>query len=64
MKEALVGGALIGVAGILLMWSHGRVMGISGILSGVLIQPKTPWRVIFLIGLAVGALLIPVFGFL
>ena len=43
---SLIGGAMIGLAALLLMLSHGRVMGISGILGGI-VQPSDksgPWR--------------------
>jgi uncharacterized protein len=50
--HALLGGALIGVASALLLLTHGRIAGISGI-TGSLLQP-TPdrgWRVAFVGGL-------------
>lgn len=55
---ALAGGLLIGLAATLLLALNGRIAGISGIFAGLL-QPaagETPWRVLFLAGLAVGAL--------
>jgi uncharacterized membrane protein YedE/YeeE len=54
----LTGGVLIGAAGALLLLSHGRIAGISGVL-GSLLQPASAgdrgWRLAFLGGmLAVG----------
>ncbi len=50
---ALLGGAMIGGASALLLLTHGRIAGISGIAAG-LVQPSMPdrpWRVAFLGGL-------------
>lgn len=50
---ALLGGAMIGAASALLMLTHGRIAGISGI-TGSLLQPATPdrgWRLAFVGGL-------------
>lgn len=55
-----LGGALIGLAAVALLLSHGRIAGISGIADGVL-HPEpddTLWRVLFLAGLLSGALLL------
>jgi uncharacterized membrane protein YedE/YeeE len=63
---ALAGGAMIGASAALLLLSHGRIAGISGIVGSLL--PPTPasdrgWRLAFLGGLlaagAVGARLAP-----
>jgi uncharacterized membrane protein YedE/YeeE len=56
---ASAGGALIGLAAVLLMWFNGRVAGISGILqqsfaTGAL---SSPWRPAFIIGLVLGGLI-------
>ena len=51
-----VGGLLIGLAASTLMYSHGRVAGISGIVGGLL-TPRAGdvgWRAVFLLGLAAG----------
>lgn len=53
--SALVGGALIGLAATLLLWSLGRIAGISGVLNAAIEQRDgRGWRVAFLLGL-VGA---------
>lgn len=57
--SALAGGALIGLAAVLLMLFHGRIAGISGILGG-LVPPRAGdmgWRLAFLAGLIGGAAL-------
>lgn len=57
--SALAGGALIGLAAVLLMLFHGRIAGISGILGG-LVPPRAgdmAWRITFLAGLVAGAAL-------
>lgn len=51
---ALAGGGLIGLASALLLLTHGRIAGISGIV-GSLLQPSTHdrgWRIAFVVGLA------------
>jgi uncharacterized protein len=52
---ALAGGALIGAGSGLLLLSHGRIAGISGVLGALLPPaPKAPdrrWRIAFLAGL-------------
>lgn len=60
--ESLLGGVLIGFAALLLMALHGRIAGITGILSGLLppvIAPDWQWRAAFLIGMILSALLYP-----
>jgi len=56
---ALAGGALIGLAAVLLMLLNGRIAGISGVLGGLLLPRggDATWRVAFLLGL-VGAPLV------
>lgn len=48
---ALLGGSLIGIAAVALMALHGRIAGITGILTGVIL-PKGDWdwRIAFLLG--------------
>lgn len=54
--SALLGGALIGLAATSLLWSLGRIAGVSGILNGALEQPVgRSWRIAFLAGLVVAA---------
>ena len=53
--SALLGGVLIGLAATWLLWSNGRVAGISGIVDG-LVKRGTPvdewaWRAAFVLGL-------------
>lgn len=57
--SALLGGALIGLAAVLLMTLNGRIAGISGILGGMLSRSvgDKGWRVAFLVGL-IGAPLV------
>lgn len=58
---AFIGGALIGLSAVLLMLLNGRVAGVSGIAGGLLATNTRPsrdeisWRVLFLVGLALGA---------
>jgi hypothetical protein len=55
----LGGGALIGLASVLLLVVTGRIAGISGILGGLLSAPgDRAWRVAFLLGLPAGAALV------
>jgi uncharacterized membrane protein YedE/YeeE len=56
--NGLAGGVLIGLAATLLLWTHGRIAGVSGI-AGALVGPRTErsWRVLFLVGLVVAGLM-------
>ena len=60
-----LGGIVIGAAAALLLWSHGRICGISGIAGGLFTSGarERPWRLAFLAGLMgigiVGALVWP-----
>ena len=51
----LAGGALIGLAATLLLWSIGRIAGISGIVNGIV--EGTPgdraWRIAFIAGMMI-----------
>ena len=55
--SGLLGGMLIGIASTLLLVANGRIAGISGIVGGVVspIRSEKSWRVVFVIGLWVGA---------
>ncbi len=62
--SALAGGALIGVAASILLSLNGRLAGVSGILGG-LMRPaagEARWRLLFLIGLVIGALVFAAAG--
>ncbi len=55
----LGGGALIGLAAVLLFALEGRIAGISGILGGLLsASGDRGWRLAFLLGLPAGAALV------
>jgi uncharacterized membrane protein YedE/YeeE len=54
----LLGGVLIGLSAVLLMASHGRNAGASGIFAGLLtlkFDEEFNWRLIFIIGMLIGA---------
>lgn len=56
---AIVGGVLIGLAAVWLMAALGRIAGISGIASGLLVRPSDwRWRMAFVVGLVVAAPLV------
>lgn len=62
--SALAGGALIGIASVMLMAFNGRIAGISGIAGG-LIGPGTPdrsWRAAFIAGLVAAPLVYLLFA--
>jgi uncharacterized protein len=51
--SAAIGGALIGLAAVLLMLFNGRIAGVTGIADG-LVNPRTDdrlWRIAFIVGL-------------
>jgi uncharacterized protein len=56
--SALAGGALIGLAASLLLLANGRIAGISGILSGLLVRQRgdVAWRALFVAGLLIAGL--------
>jgi uncharacterized membrane protein YedE/YeeE len=54
----LLGGLTLGVAAMWLLFSLGRVAGISGILWGVMAEPDRHWRVFFLMGLLMGGVVV------
>ncbi len=55
---SLVGGAVIGIAGVLLLLLNGRILGVSGILDGALnpLKKSESWRLFFLLGIGFGGL--------
>jgi uncharacterized protein len=62
----LIGGALIGLAAVILMLGNGRIMGLSGIFSNLLtvsFDQHFSWRLVLIIGMLIGtawtALFIP-----
>ncbi|SDH03598.1 YeeE/YedE family protein [Pelagibacterium luteolum] len=62
---SLFGGALIGVAAVMLMAFQGRVAGLSGILAGAVLPSSSErgWQVAFLIGaIAAPMLLVSLMG--
>lgn len=59
--QSLGGGALIGLASVLLMLSLGRIMGATGILAGLLtpsMHPDRSWRLAVLLGMISGPLVV------
>ncbi|MDZ4083143.1 MAG: YeeE/YedE thiosulfate transporter family protein [Bdellovibrionales bacterium] len=54
--NALIGGAIIGIAVSVMLLFNGRVTGISGIINGALTPQRgdTLWRVLFIAGLVLG----------
>ena len=53
MARGLAGGILIGLGAVLLLWSIGRIAGISGIASGAVegVRGDRAWRIAFLAGM-------------
>ncbi|MEE4209331.1 MAG: YeeE/YedE family protein [Parvularcula sp.] len=62
--SALLGGGMIGLAAVLLMLRHGRIAGISGIVSGALLPPdgERGWRASFVLGLLAPGILLSLLG--
>ncbi len=54
--KGLIGGFLIGLSAVLLMWLNGRIAGMSGLVHGLCPPGKKVdyWRVTFLLGLLIG----------
>ena len=63
---SLLGGSVIGLAAALFMILHGRIMGVSGILSGIVkpLKGDRVWRFTFLAGLVSAPLLAQALGLL
>lgn len=61
---SLIGGVLIGFAAVVFILFHGRIMGVSSILSGLVLPLKGDigWRVSFLAGLIAAPILAQLFG--
>ena len=64
--SAIFGGALIGLAAALFILAHGRIMGVSGILGGLVrpLKGDWGWRTRFLAGLIAAPLLARLAGFM
>lgn len=62
--SAAIGGSLIGLSSVLLMFFIGRIVGISGIFDGVLNvrSGDNGWRIAFVLGLVLTPLLAALFG--
>ena len=61
----LIGGALIGLSAGMLMLGIGRVAGISGIVANAMVGSDAtdrPWRLAFILGLPLGAILVTALG--
>jgi uncharacterized membrane protein YedE/YeeE len=56
MINAIIGGAIIGIAVSLMLFFNGRVTGVSGIVSGAInpVKDETAWRWFFITGLLAG----------
>ena len=53
--SSLLGGLLIGLAALILLWGKGRIAGYSGIISGLFTIPDGErWRILFLVGTTFG----------
>jgi hypothetical protein len=63
--SGLAGGALIGLAAVILMLTIGRIAGVCGIALNAVMPSDAagrPWRWAFLLGLPLGALLVTAIG--
>ena len=61
----LAGGALIGLAAVLLMLTIGRIAGVCGIVVNAITPSDAagrPWRLAFIVGLPLGAMLVTAAG--
>lgn len=60
IPSALLGGAIIGVAAVIMLALNGRIMGVSGIAAGLLSQQTSDkaLRLLFLVGMVVGGLIV------
>lgn len=63
--QGLVGGVLIGLAAVLMMFTIGRIAGVCGIVFNALTTrdpSNTQWRIAFIVGIPLGALLVTLVG--
>lgn len=63
--NAFIGGLLIGLSALILFISLGRVLGISGICGSLLnytTLKENKWRILFIAGLLISALIIKLFS--
>ena len=61
--NGLFGGLLIGLAATLLLWSIGRIAGISGILNGIAdAAGDRGWRIAFLAGMMIAGAIVMQFA--
>ncbi len=60
VTSAILGGLLIGLAATSLLWSIGRIAGISGIFYGVATAPRgdRAWRIAFLAGMMIAGAIV------
>ncbi|RME16814.1 MAG: YeeE/YedE family protein [Bdellovibrio sp.] len=65
IQMSLFGGVLIGLAAAGMLFFHGKILGVSGIVGGLLNDRSRNmyWRLTFLLGLLLGALLLEPLGF-
>ncbi|MFT5880781.1 MAG: putative membrane protein YedE/YeeE [Moritella sp.] len=63
--SSIAGGLLLGLSASLLLLMNGRIAGISGILAGLVhpINSKASWQFVFVIGMLLGGLIAPSFGY-
>ena len=57
--DSLIGGVLLGISATLMLLMNGKIAGISGILTGLL-MPKSrdfAWRLLFVLGLIFGGMI-------
>ncbi len=54
--SAIIGGFLIGISSITILFFNGRLAAISGIIAGIkFTKTEFQWRILFLLGLIIGA---------
>jgi uncharacterized membrane protein YedE/YeeE len=62
--NALIGGLLIGSSATLLLCLNGRIAGVTGMITGLLVKPSASqiWRLLFLTGLVAGTAAYSIWG--